>query len=62
MARTPKVRNPNPPRGMRWESDEWRRIKQAAAKVAAREERRVPASEIIRKGTARYVNEIMGAA
>jgi len=52
----------NRPRGVRWTPSEWRRIQEAVAKLAEQQERRASASEVIRTGTLRRVEEILGAA
>lgn len=49
-------------RGVRWKPDEWARIQEAVAALAARHQVRATAADVIRSGTLRRVEEILGAA
>lgn len=49
------------PKGVRWTEEDWENINRAAAILQERDHRETDASEIIRMGTRRFVEEILAS-
>jgi hypothetical protein len=49
-------------KGVRWTEEDWERINRAASILWQRDHRETDATDIIRMGTRRFVNEILASA